>query len=169
MYSVPIRSMVVSACLAFALVIVTATAFAAPTITNFSFRLGGDRTLNCSFVVGLPPAPDQARCDGYSGNTQGASALIGGNREALKAEERRCQALAERYQVGMSVGGLVVDATGPGAISCVGDAEAGGTYLAVGRNIRSGPFTCSGLPTGLRCLAKSGHGFFFGRKTWNTF
>jgi hypothetical protein len=161
--------MVVFACLAGALVIATATAFAVPTITNFSFRLGAERTLKCSFVVGLSPGPNQARCDGYSANVQGAGALVGGDRAALRAEERKCQALAERYQVGMSVAGLVVDGRGRGAISCVGDAESGGTYLAVGQNISAGPFSCTGLRTGLRCVAKSGHGFFFGRTTWSTF
>lgn len=40
MAGVPIRHIVVSACVGCALVIGTATAFAAPTITNFSFRLG---------------------------------------------------------------------------------------------------------------------------------
>lgn len=86
-----------------------------------------------------------------------------------KTLRRPCQALAERYQVGMSVAGLVVNARGRGAISCVGDAEQGGPYLAVGQNISAGPFTCTGLQTGLRCVAKSGDGFFFGRTTWSTF
>jgi predicted lipoprotein with Yx(FWY)xxD motif len=128
--------------------------------------LDATRSLKCSFVVGLAGDPNQARCDGYGGSFLGAGVLVGGDRAAVTAEERRCEKFAE---FGMTIGGLVVDARGRGAISCAGDAEQGGPYLAVGQSISSGPFTCTGRPDGLRCVAKSGHGFFFGRTTWSTF
>jgi hypothetical protein len=145
------------------------TALATPVLTNFSFRLNADRTLNCSLTIGLEGSPNQARCDGYTGNTQGAGALVGGSRGALRVAERKCNQLAERDRVGMAVAGLIVDQRGRGMLSCVGDAEGGGTYLRVGHHIATGPFTCTGLAAGLRCVARSGHGFFFGDTSWAVF
>lgn len=146
---------------------------AAASYEDFSFRLNGGRVLKCSVSRTVGALAGQARCDGFTDNghaqdTQNGG-LSGGNQAQLSAEERNCSALANRYHVGMAVGGLIVDIHGRGAISCVGSAEVGGRLLAVGRSITTGPFTCTGLATGLRCRASSGHGFFFGDSTWTTF
>ena len=153
--------------------VVCAVAAANPTLRDFSFRLGHGRVLKCSVVIGLAGDPDEARCDGFIGATQGAvggnGGVVGGDRRILLAARRRCQRLAESSGDGMAVGGLIVNARGHGRISCVGDAESGGPYLRVGHSIAAGPFRCVGLRTGLRCVAWNQHGFFFGLSTWRTF
>lgn len=146
-----------------------AASAARPTVLNFSYRLSPSSFLNCSFTLGLQDVPNQARCDGFTGAGQGAGVLVGGNQAALRRAEQQCEQEAERTQDGMMIAGLIVYGKGRGRLDCVGDAEGGGSYLQLGHNIHGGSFTCTGKRTGLRCVARTGHGFFFGRSTWRTF
>ena len=64
---------------------------AAPSFVNFSFKLTGDRVLQCSLNTDLGAgSPAQARCDGYTagGRAQGfnGAALHGGNRAEISVE-----------------------------------------------------------------------------------
>ena len=52
-------------------------------------------------------------------------------------------------------------------LRCIGNAPAGTHTLAYGRSITLGPFRCTSLRSGVRCVvAKLGRGFLLGRRTF---
>jgi hypothetical protein len=66
--------------------------------------------------------------------------------------------------------GLVVGRRGRGQVVCAGDTTAGaGRVLRYGRSIHMGAMTCSSRRSGMRCRARSGHGFFLSRQAYRLF
>ena len=66
--------------------------------------------------------------------------------------------------------GLIVTRHGRAKIVCAGDTAAGaGPVLGYGHSIREGAMTCTSRRDGMRCHARSGHGFTLSRQAYRLF
>ena len=55
-------------------------------------------------------------------------------------------------------------------LQCVGNSPTNATLLGFGRSVQVGPFRCTSLRSGIRCVVSaSGHGFLIGASVFKRF
>jgi hypothetical protein len=117
----------------------SATAYASPTSQRF-FLTKGPNGASCEIDVAVSGLPTSTWC------------AVGPPQLALS------KALGVRLS---ATGRLEVCHGG----SCVGNAPTGATTLRYGQSISLGPFRCTSLRQGVRCIVtKRGHGFVLGAR-----
>jgi hypothetical protein len=111
-------------------------------------------------VAGACPAASLAAVRFFHSPSGNISCEVASNRATL-GTYAFCQTVDEPRNVTLHADGSMKICNGVG---CLGDAPEGATTLAYGTSVRVGPFRCTSLTSGMRCVAApSGHGFLISR------
>ena len=85
----------------------------------------------------------------------------------LRGTYAYCQTFVRPRSVKLSATGRMRVCTGTG---CLGNGPENALTLRYGRSVRLGPFRCTSLLSGMRCMAvRTGHGFLISRESLKRF